>query len=46
LSAQAEQRSPIERTGIGLFNVAFWMWRRNFGEERTGFQVLPVEDTP
>src|ERR1700677_1986053 len=29
---------------IGLVNVAFWMRRRYFSGERSGFQVLPVED--
>ena len=31
---------------IGLVNVAFLMRGRYFGGERTGFQVLPVEDAP
>ena len=29
---------------IGLVNVAFWMRRRYFSSESTGFQVRPVED--
>ena len=31
---------------IGLVNVAFWMRRRYFSSEGTGFQVHPLEDAP
>ncbi|HTF63332.1 MAG TPA: hypothetical protein VK638_11560 [Edaphobacter sp.] len=31
---------------IGLVNVAFWMRRRYFGLDQSGFQVHPVEDAP
>jgi ACR3 family arsenite transporter len=31
---------------ISLVNVAFWMRRRYFTSETSGFVVHPVEDTP
>ena len=31
---------------IGLVNVAFWMRRRFFPQEKQGFQIHPVEDAP
>jgi ACR3 family arsenite transporter len=31
---------------LGLVNVAFWMRRRFFSSGSTGFEALPVEDTP